>query len=95
MKDFFLLTGARERVRLPQGDLVPRAVTIIGNTAYVANYFSDTLSAIDLKTPHGEIESISLGPTPKMSAARKGEFLFQRCDHLFGGMAELCKLPSR
>ena len=72
----FLLTGARERVRLPQGDLVPRAVTIIGNTAYVANYFSDTLSAIDLKTPHGEIESISLGPTPKMSAARKGEFYF-------------------
>ena len=72
----FLLTGARQRVRLPQGDRGPRAVTIIGNTAYVANYFSDTLSAIDLKTPHGKIESITLGPTLKMSAARKGEFYF-------------------
>jgi YVTN family beta-propeller protein len=72
----FLLTGARERVRLPQGDRGPRAVTIISNTAYVANYFSDTLSAIDLKAPHGRIESFSLGPTPKMSAARKGEFYF-------------------
>jgi YVTN family beta-propeller protein len=72
----FLLTGARERVRLPQGDLGPRAVTIIGNTAYVANYFSDTLSAIDLKTQHGEMESIPLGPKVEMSAARKGEFYF-------------------
>jgi len=72
----FLLTGARERVRLPQGDLGPRSVTIIGNTAYVANYFSDTLNVIDLKTPHGKIESIPLGPTPKMNAARKGEFYF-------------------
>jgi YVTN family beta-propeller protein len=70
----FLLTGARERVRLPQGDLGPRAVTIIGNAAYVANYFSDTLSVIDLKTPHDEIESIPLGPKVEMSAARKGEF---------------------
>lgn len=72
----FLLTGARVRVRLPQGDLGPRAVTIISNMAYVANYFSDTLSAIDLKTPHGEIESIPLGPKVEMSAARKGEFYF-------------------
>jgi YVTN family beta-propeller protein len=72
----FLLTGARERARLPQGDLGPRAVTIIGNTAYVANYFSDTLNVIDLKTPHGEIESIPLGPKVEMSAARKGEFYF-------------------
>ena len=72
----FLLTRTRERVRLPQGDRGPRAVTIVGNMAYVANYFSDTLSAIDLNTPHGKIESISLGPTPKMSTARTGEFYF-------------------
>jgi len=72
----YLLTGARERMRLPQGDLGPRAVTIVGNTAYVANYFSDTLSAIDLRTPHGNIESIPLGKKVEMSAARKGEFYF-------------------
>jgi YVTN family beta-propeller protein len=72
----FLLTGARERMRLPQGDLGPRAVTIVGNSAYVANYFSDTLSVIDLNSPHGRIESIPLGPKVEMSAVRKGEFYF-------------------
>jgi len=72
----FLLTGARERVRLPKGDLGPRAVTIVGHTAYVANYFSGTLSVIDLKSPHGAIESIPLGPKVEMSAVRKGEFYF-------------------
>jgi YVTN family beta-propeller protein len=72
----FLLTDARERIRLPQGDLGSRAVTIVGNTAYVANYFSDTLSVIDLKTPRGKVESISLGPKVEMSAVCKGEFYF-------------------
>ena len=72
----FLLTGTRERVRLPQGDLGPRAVTIIGDTAYVANYFSDTLNIINLTTSPVEIESISLGPKAEMSAVRKGEFYF-------------------
>jgi cytochrome c peroxidase len=56
--------------------LGPRSVTIIGNTAYVANFFSDTLSEIDLRDPHGKIESIPLGPKVKMSTARKGEFCF-------------------
>ena len=64
----FLFTGTRERVRLPQGDLGPRAVTIIGDTAYVANYFSDTLNIINLTTSPVEIESISLGPEAEMSA---------------------------
>jgi YVTN family beta-propeller protein len=72
----YLLTGARDRVRLPQGDRGPRAVTTIGNTAYVADFFSDTLSVIHLNTPHGQIESISLGPKVQMSAARTGEFYF-------------------
>ena len=81
----FLLIGARERVRLPQGDLGPRAVTIISNTAYVANYFSDTLSVIDLKTPHGEIKSIPLGSKVEMSAARKGEFYFHDATICFEG----------
>jgi YVTN family beta-propeller protein len=42
------LVGARQRVKLPKTDLGPRAVTIIGHTAYVANYFSDTLSVVEL-----------------------------------------------
>jgi len=71
-----LLTGARERLHLPEGDLGPRAVTVSGDKAYVANYFSETLSVIDLKTPQDIIKSIPLGPKQEMSSVRKGEFYF-------------------
>lgn len=42
------LTGARVRVKLLEGDLGPRALAFVGNKLYVANYFSDTLSVIDV-----------------------------------------------
>jgi DNA-binding beta-propeller fold protein YncE len=44
----FLGGSVRERVGLGANDLGPRAVWVAGQTAYVANYFSDTLSIIDL-----------------------------------------------
>ena len=69
-------SSPRQRVKLPEGDLGPRAVAIIGHTAFVANYYSDTLSAIDLSTPNSRIESIPLGPKQEMSAVRKGDFYF-------------------
>jgi len=46
------------------------------HTAYTANYFSDTLSVIDLDAPELKAESISLGPKPEMDMVRKGEFYF-------------------
>ncbi len=70
------LTGARKRVKLPMGDLGPRAVVIVGNTVYTANYFSDTLSAINLDALDPKAESIPLGPKPDMDAVRKGELYF-------------------
>lgn len=70
------LTGARRRVKLPLGDFGPRSVAVIGHTAYVANYFSDTLSVIDLSDPKAKPISIPLGPKPEMSVIRKGEFYF-------------------
>jgi hypothetical protein len=42
------LTGARIRVKLPEGDLGPRALTCVGHKIYAANYYSDTLSVIDM-----------------------------------------------
>jgi len=53
--------GSRRRLRLPVGDLGPRAVAIAGHTVYVANYFSDTLTALDLSDPKAKAESIPLG----------------------------------
>ena len=70
------LTGARVRVKLPPGDLGPRAVVVAGNAVYAANYFSDTLAAIDLKANQPQAESIPLGRKLEMDAVRKGEFYF-------------------
>ena len=70
------LTGARVRVKLPSGDLGPRAVVVAGNAVYTANYFSDTLGAIDLTATQPQAESIPLGPKLEMDAVRKGEFYF-------------------
>ena len=76
------LVGARQRVKLPSGDLGPRPVAIAGHTAYVANYFSDTLSLIDLAAPQPNAQSIPLGRAEvrkqkaEMDQVRKGEFYF-------------------
>jgi cytochrome c peroxidase len=43
---------------------------------YTANYFSDTLSAIDFRALEPKAESIPLGPKPEMDAVRRGEFYF-------------------
>jgi YVTN family beta-propeller protein len=70
------LTGARERVALAPGDYGPRAVIFAGQMFYTANYFSDTLGAIDLKASKHQVKSLSLGPKPEMDAVRRGEFYF-------------------
>ncbi len=74
--DLPFFPGNRARIKLPDGDLGPRAVAVVGRTAYAANYFSDTLTAIDLKAANPVGQSIALGPKPVMDAARKGEFYF-------------------
>ena len=79
------LTGARKRVKLPEGNLGPRALTIIGRKVYVADYFSDTLNVIDLDAPQAMIETISLGAKREMDVVRKGEFYFHDAAICFQG----------
>jgi YVTN family beta-propeller protein len=60
--------GSRRRIRLPGSDLGPRAVAVVGHTAYVANYFSDTLTAINI-TPASSVparspSSLGAGSSP-------------------------------
>jgi mono/diheme cytochrome c family protein len=74
--DLATLVGLRERRALPEGDLGPRGVVVVGRVAYTANYFSDTLSAIELDGPQPKAATIPLGPKPKMSPARQGELNF-------------------
>jgi hypothetical protein len=81
----FFPSEARVRVKLPRGDFGPRAVAIVGHTAYTANYFSDTLSEIDLREGHPGAESIPLGPKPALDIVRKGEFYFHDTSICFQG----------
>jgi YVTN family beta-propeller protein len=77
MPDSFMsLVGVRQRVKLPDTDLGPRAVVVVGHNAYIANYFSDTLSVIDLSASYLKAESIALGPKTEMNIVRKGELYF-------------------
>ena len=48
LKELPLQIGGREQVKLPAADLGPRAVVVVGQQVYVANYFSDNLCRIDL-----------------------------------------------
>jgi YVTN family beta-propeller protein len=73
---FPFFPGPRQRIKLPSGDLGPRSVVVCSNVVYVANYFSDTLSRIDLSAPVPKVQSIPLGPRQPMSAVRKGELYF-------------------
>ena len=83
--DLAFLVGVRERRPLPEGDLGPRAVVVVGRRAYTANYFSDTLTAMDLDGEHPRLETIPLGPKPQWTAARRGEFLFHDARLCFQG----------
>lgn len=83
--DLSFLVGVRQRQRLPEGDLGPRAVAVAGRYAYTANYFSDTLTAFDLASPRLKGETITLAPAPEMTLARRGELCFHDARICFQG----------
>lgn len=84
-QDLAFLVGRRERRPLPAGDLGPRAVAVIGRTAWIANYFSDTLTALPLDGPAGSATTLPLGPKPTPTAARRGELAFNDARLCFQG----------
>jgi cytochrome c peroxidase len=77
--------GLRQRIKLSEADRGPRSVTLTGSTAWVGNYFTDTVSAINLAAPRPRAESIPLGPAPEMTVVRKGEFFFNDATICFQG----------
>jgi cytochrome c553 len=83
--DLAMLVGLRQRRRLPEGDLGPRGVVVVGRVAYTANYFSDTLTAFELDGEYPKAESIPLGPRLPMTAARQGELNFNDARLCFQG----------
>ncbi len=68
------LVGARRRVALPEGDLGPREVSIVGRHAYTTNYFSGTVTEINLDD--ASARSIRLAPETPLTLERQGELYF-------------------
>jgi YVTN family beta-propeller protein len=83
--DLSFLVGLRERRALPAGDQGPRAVVIAGRRAIVANYFSDTLTLLELDGLRPQAVSLALGPKPQPTLARRGEQLFHDARVCFQG----------
>jgi YVTN family beta-propeller protein len=96
--DLAFLVGLRQRIHLSPNDLGPRAVLLLGRKAYVANYFSDSLSLLDLARPEPKPQSIPLlapagavagkgigSPLDRMPLTRKGEFYFHDAGLCFQG----------
>jgi YVTN family beta-propeller protein len=67
------LSGIRRRIKLTGNG--PRAIAVKGGTAYVANYFSDSIDCVDIAT--GRIEdTIELNPDVVITQERQGEIFF-------------------
>ena len=81
--DLSFLVGVRNRIKLH--DNAPRAIALLGKKIYTANYFSDSLSVIDLAAPNVTAASIPLGPKRKMTVVRKGETLWNDATMCFQG----------
>jgi YVTN family beta-propeller protein len=83
--DLAFLVGLRQRIKLPAGDLGPRALVVVGKLAITANYFSESLTVIDLARPDTAARSIALGLKREMSLTQQGEFYFHDARICFQG----------
>jgi DNA-binding beta-propeller fold protein YncE len=63
----------------------PREITVVGQTAYITNYFGDSISTVDFSDPQQpKHRKIALGPAPELRGARLGEFLFNDSQICYG-----------
>lgn len=78
------LYGIRKRVKLLGKGA--RSLVVLGRKAYVAEYFTDTLTVVDLNnTSRHRTKSIALGPKRPMTVERRGEMLFNDASLCFQG----------
>jgi len=78
------LYGIRQRIKLRGNGA--RALAIIGQKAYVAEYFTDSLTVVDIgKESRFRTSLIALGPKTRMTEKRRGEMLFNDAILCFQG----------
>ena len=83
--DLSFLVGVRQRIRLSETNRGPRGVVLTGARAWLANYFTDTLTVIDLAAPRPTPETFSLGSRKEVTSVRRGELLFNDASICFQG----------
>src|SRR5262249_31390701 len=66
----------RVRARMTLPGEGPRALAVSGSKVYAANYFSDSLCAVDLSEREPEPVELLIGERTEPSRKRKGEALF-------------------
>ncbi|NLZ03722.1 MAG: hypothetical protein GXY19_00940 [Phycisphaerae bacterium] len=82
--DLSFLVDLRRRVRLPGKG--PRDIAVVGQTLYVAEYFSDSVATVDLGADFADtLVSIPLGPTAGTTDVQRGEMFFHDADLCFQG----------
>ena len=78
------LYGIRKRIKLLGKGA--RALAVLGRRAYVAEYFTDTLTVVDMSnTSRTKTTSVALGPKRPMTTERRGEMLFNDASLCFQG----------
>ncbi|MHC4132556.1 MAG: c-type cytochrome [Planctomycetota bacterium] len=78
-QDLGFLSGLRDRFQLPGKGT--RNLVLIGNQAYITEYFSDSISVVDISSE--DTNQIPLGPQNPMTQERKGEFYFYDANETF------------
>jgi len=73
--DLTFLAGLRRRFKLD--GIGPRGLAVIGTKVYVAEYFTDSISVVDIDPDaQSAVRTIPLGKTRSATFVRKGEVLF-------------------
>ena len=80
--DLAFTQGLKQRIELPGNG--PRSVAIINHTVHVAEYFSDSISVLDLTPESSAVpRAITLGSGSPVTQARLGEQLFHNAEVCF------------
>ncbi len=72
--DLAFLSGLRKRLQLLGNG--PRSIVLVGNQAYVGNYFSESLDTFDVSQENPEITEIILGQSQQPDLVRQGYQFF-------------------
>lgn len=80
--DLSFLVDVRRRIKLNGNG--PRGLTIIGSMAYIPEYFTDSMSIVNIPgDEYSQVKSLALDSRKEMGPVRKGEMFFNDADLCF------------